>query len=212
MQRGYPGAARPYTAGNWTSFGFVPTRNPYNNGYNSRDNQRNRRVGYGVGFNTAYGLGYGLLGYPYYGFGYPFDYYDPNDPNLQADALPGGYGGDYPGQQPAVAYDPGPEQAYAYPQGPTPDANQDTARMPYGGSNGAEIEADANDGMSHPKVTLVLKNGERLQMRNYAATPSKILITDDGSQRVIYISSLDLPATQAANNAAGVDFSLPFHP
>jgi hypothetical protein len=66
--------------------------------------------------------------------------------------------------------------------------------------------------MSHPKVTLVLKNGERLQMRNYAATPSKILITDDGNQRVIYISSLDLPATQAANNAAGVDFSLPFHP
>jgi hypothetical protein len=182
------------SGGNWTSAGFIPNRSVARNGYGT-GNRRNR-VGYG------YGYGYpGIIGYS---FGYPGDYgalgfNDGDDPNQQSN---GGYtGNDY-----ANAQDPnaGPEYAYQYPP--------DTGRPPYtGGALGDQPDsnAPASDGLEHPSVTLVFKDGHTLKIQNYAATRTKIFVRDAGAERDIPVTLLDLSATQAANDQAGVDFSLP---
>lgn len=66
-----------------------------------------------------------------------------------------------------------------------------------------------SDGLQHPKVTLVFKDGRRLQVENYAVTQTKVLVTDKSVERDIPITALDVDATTAANDAAGVEFSLP---
>jgi hypothetical protein len=180
--------------GNWTSAGFIPNRSVAR----SRNGTANRRhqVGYG------YGYGYpGILGYS---FGYPGDYgtlgfNDGDDPNQQSN---GGYAAnDYANPQDPNA---GPDYAYEYPP--------NTARPPYtGGPVGEQPDSNepASDGLEHPSVTLVFKDGHTLKIQNYAATRTKIFVRDPGAERDIPVSLLDISATQAANDRAGVDFSLP---
>jgi hypothetical protein len=47
------------------------------------------------------------------------------------------------------------------------------------------------------------------KVNNYVLTGSSVFVAEDGHQRVIPVTDLDLPATIAQNREAGVDFELP---
>jgi hypothetical protein len=169
------------------------------NGYHHTDHRR--RVGYGVGYSYGY-PGYGYV-YPGYLNGYlDLDDNDPNDPNnnpnLQNSYVASGYNDDPTGG------DPSGDQQQAY-DGPFVDPPQYYARPPY---NPGGVSADPN-AVEQPLVALVFKDGSKLEVKNYVATRTRILVRDPGHNRDILVSALDIPATLAANQAAGVDFSLP---
>jgi hypothetical protein len=170
---------------------------PYRNrmgAYGTRRPIGSRRVGYGYGGLAGYPYGY-LGYYPYGGLDLFGD--DADDPNLQNSYVSSGYDGDPGGQQQA---DTGPDD------GTYIDPPQNGPRPPYN-------PAGANsDGLPQAKVALIFKDGRRLDIQNYVATRTRILVRDTGANRDIPVSTLDIPATQAANEAAGVDFSLPGSP
>jgi hypothetical protein len=58
-------------------------------------------------------------------------------------------------------------------------------------------------------VTLVFKDGHSQQIYNFIATRSSISVIQGQRHYDIAVADLDLPATQKANRAAGVDFALP---
>jgi hypothetical protein len=61
-----------------------------------------------------------------------------------------------------------------------------------------------------PATTLVFKDGRpSTQVHNYALTATTLYALDGESRQEIPLSLLDVPATVAANRAAGVDFALP---
>ena len=196
--------------GNWTSAGFFPS---HSGQVLSRDG-RGGRHGYGYG-----GYGYPLVGYPfgYYG-GIGFD--DGNDPNTQ---------GDLPVGDASAGYSPdpqdGPEESYLAPvdrQGyPYPPSAARPAYDAGGGATGVSGESGqgsgsgagaGSDGLQHPKVTLVFKDGHKLQVQNYAITQTRILVTDNNTERDYPLKALDISATAATNDAAGVEFHLPGSP
>ncbi len=187
--------------GNWTSAGFFPS---HSGQVLSRNGRHNGRVGYG-----AYGYGYPLFGYPAFGYDDGFDN-SSNDQNFQGNAAandaPAGYGyQDGPPQGPGEAYGGPVDPAYGYgpPNGARPAYNAGV------GASAESAQASVSDGLQHPAVTLVFKDGHKLQAQNYAVTQTRILITDNSKERDVPISALDVDATAAANDAAGVEFSLP---
>ena len=63
---------------------------------------------------------------------------------------------------------------------------------------------------AQPATTLIFKDGRPpVQIHNYALTGSTLYALDGESRQEIPLSLLDVPATVAANRAAGVDFALP---
>jgi hypothetical protein len=61
-----------------------------------------------------------------------------------------------------------------------------------------------------PPTTLIFKDGRpSAQVHNYALTATTLYALDGESRQEIPLSLLDVPATVAANRAAGVDFALP---
>ena len=63
---------------------------------------------------------------------------------------------------------------------------------------------------AQPTTTLIFKDGRPpAQVHNYALTASTLYALDGESRQEIPLSLLDVPATVAANRAAGVDFALP---
>jgi hypothetical protein len=190
--------------GYWTSSGFIPTHS----GHGHSGDGNHHRVGYGHGV-----VGYPVFSYGYGGLGYlngglDLDDNDPNDPNNAPIAQGGdgynGYVDNAPGPRPEAGY---PQTAY--------EAANDTARIPYmpSGMNGgypASGNASRSDGLGHPKVTLIFKDGRPpIQIQNYAMTQTKVFVRDEGMERDISINDLDVAATRAANDQAGVDFELP---
>ena len=199
LRPGYAG--RPFHPSNrqgrnWTSSGLAGPH--IQDGHGGHD--RNRHVGYG----------YGAVGYSF--FPYSGGYwdgsgtdinYDPNDPNQQPAAnQPDNYADNNPPQVPYA----GPEQG-DYP----PPYAVDTARAPYNPQGPTSNSAGpASDGLKHPEVTLIFKDGRAtMHIQNYALSQTKIFVRDNGDERDIAISELDIQATQAANDRAGVDFALP---
>ena len=183
--------------GNWTSAGFIPSHS----GYGQSGHDHNRHVGYGYG-------AVGFLPYGYLDSGV-LDYsYDQNDPNQQpANATAGGYADNTP---PPVPYAAQGEQGYA-PYGPA-GYGEDNSRIPYnpGGSTHTAQNGAAYDGLGHPKITLIFRDGRApMKIQNYAMSQTRIFVRDNDTDRDIAISDLDVPATMAANDQAGVDFELP---
>ena len=65
---------------------------------------------------------------------------------------------------------------------------------------------------SEPAVTIIYKDGHSQQIHNYAITRSSLLMMDNASAGYspqIPLEQINLPATEQANRAAGVDFRLP---
>jgi hypothetical protein len=205
------GPARPLNqyngyGGNWTSSGFVPSHSAYNQpGHYQSGRNRDRHVGYG----------YGAIGYSFFPYGdglFNNDFYgtDADDPNNQQPVNTQGdaYADNAP--PPYIGSDDG---AYAgYPPPYAQGNMQDSARAPYnpGSPQNARQSGSTSDGLGHPKVTLIFKDGRApMEIQNYAMSQTKLFIRDNGTDRDIAISDLDVPATMAANDQSGVDFELP---
>jgi len=172
-------------------------------------NGENRGRGNGASRTYRRRVGYGYIGYPYsypgygyYGDFFPWDWNDPDDPNLQSANQENYVSSGYAGDQQA---DAGPYNG-PYDDGPNVDGPPDMARPAYNGASSEEGDASV---AQNPTVALIFKDGRRLEIRNYVATHTRILVRDPGVTQDILVSMLDMPATMAANQAAGVDFSLP---
>ena len=141
---------------------------------------------YGTGFAYAYPDYFdpGYLGYPDYG---PYDdsaYATPQQPAT------------YPAPDDYPA--PPPEQAYVAPP--------PVYRPPYVRPQAAE------DLGSETPVTLIFKDGRPSeQIQNYMLTRTTLYVQGP-RLREIPVADLDLPATEKANKAAGIDFQLPGGP
>jgi hypothetical protein len=125
----------------------------------------------------------------YTGYGYPAyigaNYLAYNGPYLD-DATPTDVSS--PDDQPAP--DPGPYLDQPQPSQTEPDAQPDPPPAP---------EA----------ITLIFKDGHTQQIYNFLATRSSISVIEGQRHYDIAVSDLNIPATQIANRAAGVDFALP---
>ena len=63
---------------------------------------------------------------------------------------------------------------------------------------------------SEPALTLVFKDGRQQAIRNYALTADAVIVLDKaaaGRQERIPLTDLNLTATEAAAQAAGLDFA-----
>jgi hypothetical protein len=116
----------------------------------------------------------------------------------------------------AGASQPAPSQADQpmadYPQEPLDAQFAESAppafRPPYQGQvDAAPVFAPVHP---QPATTLIFKDGRpNAQVHNYALTATTLYALDGESRQEIPLSLLDVPATVAANRAAGVDFALP---
>lgn len=97
--------------------------------------------------------------------------------------------------------DNGQNEAYA------PEAEQQSWGPPPAYSSAPSAEPSPE-----PAVTLVFKDGHSLEVHNYAATPTTILLLDQASSgrtSQVSLDQIDLAATERVNREAGVDFNLP---
>lgn len=63
-----------------------------------------------------------------------------------------------------------------------------------------------------PVLTIVMKNGSKLRVRNYALTPQMLLDLDgagNGRETEIPLSAINLKATEKAAAQAGLSFAVP---
>jgi hypothetical protein len=96
-----------------------------------------------------------------------------------------------------------------------PDTGQDEAYAPQAEQPGYEPiypPAPYSEPSPEPAVTLVFKDGHSLQIHNYAATRSTLLLLDgasSGRTSQVPLDEIDVAATERVNREAGVDFSLP---
>jgi hypothetical protein len=113
-----------------------------------------------------------------------------------------GSGDDYTSDT-AAAPAQGQDQYYA----PEPPP-EETARATYPPA----VVGSPSVAISEPTVTIIFKDGHSQQIRNYALTPTMLLEMDTASAGVTYgvpLELINLPATEQANRAVGVDFSPP---
>ena len=151
--------------------------------------------------------GYGAYAYPYsYVNSWELLPWDLGYPDFT------GYGDD------GSATDQQPEQAEPQPQyapqpeyTATPDAGYGQEYAPAYQAAAAPAESSAPV-TSQPELTLIFQDGHTETIRNYALTPSAVIVMDEaasGREPQIPLKELNLPATQRAARQAGLDFSPP---
>jgi len=59
-----------------------------------------------------------------------------------------------------------------------------------------------------PLLTVIFKDGQRLQIHNYLLTSSTLTVLDE-KYRQIPLDQIDVPATRQSNLADGLDFRVP---
>jgi hypothetical protein len=161
---------------------------------------------------TRFGVGY--IGFPYYvnpfSFGNAWDWNDDSDSEQQASEPEAPARPEYEPQPDSYAEAPA-EAPYDQGYPPPPPPGYDQEGFPIRAqNNAAQDNAAQNDGLDHPPVTLVFKNGRPSEkVSSYVLTGSSIFVAEPGHQRKIPIADLDLPATIKQNREAGVDFELP---
>jgi hypothetical protein len=64
---------------------------------------------------------------------------------------------------------------------------------------------------SVPPTVFVLKSGDRLEVHHYTIMAGSLRIDEQGTQRTIPLSALDLKATTAANHERGIDLKIPLN-
>jgi len=151
-------------------------------------------VGYRRNYPYIYGRSVGLIPF---GYGLPLPYGLPygNDQDETTGPQPAPQQADY-GDQPMGDYGPEPPQL--------------AANAPPSFRPGYQPQGDAAPMNAQPTTILIFKDGRPpVHVRNYALTASTLYALDGESRQEIPLSLLDVPATVAANRAAGVDFALP---
>lgn len=152
------------------------------------------------------GFGVGYVGLPYYVDPFSFGNAWNGDSDTSQQAPPEiPARSDYAPQQPNAQPAPYDEE---YPAARAP-YNPEAQQPAIGQSAVSRNEVQTN-GLDHPAITLVFKDGRPAEkVRSYALTGSSIFVAEPGHQRTIPITDLDLPATIEQNREAGVDFQLP---
>jgi hypothetical protein len=151
----------------------------------------------GVGYRGRSPYLYGFFPWSSYGYGLPLGYglsygSEAGDVNSYA-AAP-----QPPADEPQAEYGPEP----AAPE--VADSAAPVFRPAYQGQGEfAPVHAQ-------PTTTLIFKDGRPpVQVHNYALTGTMLYALDGDTRQEIPLDLLNVPATVAANRAAGVDFSLP---
>lgn len=140
--------------------------------------------------------GYGYGAYPVYGNSWEVLPWDLGYPAFT------GEDDDTSASQAAAEPEPQPEDES---DSGMPDYREDYAPAAYEAAPPAPITPE-------PELTLIFKDGHTEQIRNYALTPEALLDLDQADAgRVTHIplASLNLPATEKAAQAAGLDFTPP---
>ena len=238
---GVPGSATSFTAFNpppsmgFTAFnpppsmGFTAFNPPPSYGVGSPSFRGNSGISVSVGINGGFGRrGHGGRHGRGYGYGYgaplvyPYPVYVPVEveapPQPVAD-IPSGNALDREMWSRAAARNDGDTSA-----GNASPANNDprygehyldsreAGRAGSGAANKVETAPAAREEDDGPSVILVLRDGSRVELGNYAIVGQTIFDLDRGSGRrskKIQLAELDLPATEKANDALGLDFKLP---
>lgn len=198
-------------------------RGPHQPGDHDRDHDRDRhhhRIVYWNGF--LYPYWYSYPNYPIFtGYVDPWlfgpDDYDQEHP-ATADAYQQGY--------PQGPYSQGPTEPYAPDSSAAePDTNQpyrdpDSApqqptstRRPYTGNTaGTEVTsqgASSSSGLHRPPLTVIFTDGRPAeQFQNYLITADTLTVFEPQYRR-IPLNQVNVSATEAANQAAGIDFRPP---
>jgi hypothetical protein len=95
------------------------------------------------------------------------------------------------------------------------DSNVQVTPAPREAAPAPREQAAARPPMSAPRESLdtatllVLKNGERLEVHNYAIVGDTVWVLSDKAARKVPLSDLDLNATTKENDARGITFKLP---
>lgn len=155
--------------------------------------------GYGYGY-PGYGYGYWPYAYAGWGWDYPwFDDYDDSD-NYQSQAAPN----DYYSQPPSSNYYAPPDYQS---QAEIDRLHDEVARLRDQMHN---IPRPPEPKEAAPEPTqLVFADKHTEQVENYAIVRQNLWIFDGTRTRKVPLSSLDIPATQKANENQGVDFEIP---
>lgn len=177
-------------------------RGPYPGVANSRtwggqSGQGGRSDGHRRDYHSHYGYGYGypvyassLYGWPWYGAWPYFGNWDDSGYDSDSDTSAA------------------PAQSYAEPETvPEEEAEDRPAYQPY-----QPAFAPAVAPVPEPALTIVYKDGHSQQVHNYALTQTTLVLLDDASSgraQQVSLQEINLPATEQANRAAGVDFRVP---
>ena len=152
---------------------------------------------YGYGY-PGYGYGYWPYAYAGWGWDYPwYDDYDDSD-NYQAQAPPSN---EY--------YQPPPADYQS--QAEIDRLHDEVARLRdqvQSGSNSVPRPPEAKESAPEP-TQLVFADKHTEQIENYAIVRQNLWVFDGSRTRKIPLSSLDIAATQKANEDQGVDFEIP---
>jgi len=162
-------------------------------GFNGRPHRRPYISPYRSGYPYLFAPGGGWIGPGY--LGYPDALDDDSDQSQAANPDSGGYDNGYDGN--GYGSDNGGMEPPRWP-----------ALGPYAPStNQAQPSTASSQGQQ--AVTLVFNDGRApLKIYNYLLTPTTLFV-QDGNNREIPLSQLDMTATAKANEDAGVEFKLP---
>jgi hypothetical protein len=158
-------------------------------------------------------LGYGYLGWP----GYPFLWNDPGFYSGYSDYLDNGNYGNAYGAAPGAPYGDTMPSYEGYPEAPGPynygtdygytpqtEDGSYSSRQPYTGP-GTVIDPPARQ----QALTVIFNDGRPSeQIHNYLLTATTLTVLDQ-KYHEIPLDQVNVAATQAANRADGIDFSVP---
>jgi len=150
-------------------------------------------TGFGVGLGLGLGFGYGPY-YPYYPY-YPGDYYPPSPEPV------------------ASNYDNGNSAQLTADVQRLTDEVEDLRSEEHRSHSEARQEDRSLPSMSAVEpaaaTTFVFHDGRRIGAQNYAITGQTLWIFNEHAARRIPLADLDVPATEKANSANGIEFHLP---
>lgn len=214
---GVPFGRRSFAPAPFVGVNGVHVRGVVGFGHNPRFH-----VGFGSGFRSGFRrscFGCGFGGPVYYYSGVPFGSYYPG---YAYDSYPAYYSQPYANEQPSPYVVEHGEASYpaAYQQGATDqkiqELSEEVDRLR------AELDSRATstypDRVAHSgpspqeisnNVTLVLANGRRLQIHNYAIIGQTIWILDEKAAKKLSVAELNLDATKQVNADNGVSFQVP---
>jgi len=229
---GIPGSATSFTAFNpppstsFTAFnpppsmGFTAFNPPPSYGVGSASFRSQSGVSVSVGVNLGYGRGHGRHHYRGYGYGAPLVYTYPVYVPVESEAAPQPVA-DIPSGN-ALDREMWSRAAERDPNASNTNGNKDSRYGEHyldsrettraGSSETPTIPPAPAPEDNGPSIILVLRDGSRLELGNYAIVGQTIFDLDQRAGRrgkKIQLAELDLPATQKANDALGLDFKLP---